>query len=372
MVASPPTPVSRASLEREVAVAMRYTTFGRRTGLRVSQFALGAGNFGIGPKALTAPGEAAQIFDRFVGAGGNFIDTADAYQGGESEQLIGDFIRADRDELVVATKFTVGAGPLRSLARTGNSRKNLRISVEGSLKNLGTEYVDLLWVHFPDELTPVEELVAALDELVTQGKILYAAFSNFPAWRVSRAVTIADLTDRSPIAGVQIEYSLVERTADREVLPMAEALGLGVTMWSPLGGGLLSGKYRQSNRGRLTDVGRLVHTETTRQKSAIVDAVLDIAGELDRTPAQVATAWVNERSRRLATASVPIIGPRDLRQLDEYLAALEIDLTHEQYERLTDLSAIPLGIPHEANAEAKDRLQGGASAALDGPLVPVA
>lgn len=351
---------------------MRYTTFGRRTGLRVSEYALGTGNFGTGWGAGTERDEAKTIFDRFVEAGGNFIDTADTYQVGQSEQLVGEFIHQDRDDLVLATKFTVGASPERKLSRTGNARKNLRISVEESLTRLDTDYIDVLWVHYPDALTPVEEVLRGLDDLVSQGKILYAAFSNFPAWRVSRASLLADVSGWAPVAGIQVEYSLVERTADRELLPMAEALGLGVTLWSPLGGGLLTGKYRKSNEGRLSDWGNLVHTETDAQTTQVVDAVIETAEQVGRTPAQVATAWVRERARRLATPGVPIIGPRRLAQLDDYLAALSLDLTDEQYHRLDEVSQIPLGVPHQANAKSLNGLQGGQAAAFDAPIVPVA
>lgn len=351
---------------------MRYNTFGRRTGLRVSQYALGTGNFGTGWGAGAERDEARAMFDMFVEAGGNFIDTADTYQLGQSEQLVGEFIRADRDNLVLATKFTVGARADRTLARTGNSRKNLRISVEESLARLSTDYIDVLWVHYPDGQTPIEELLRGLDDLVSQGKILYAAFSNFPAWRVSRAATLADVSGWAPLAGIQVEYSLVERSADRELLPMAEALGLGVTLWSPLGGGLLTGKYRGSDQGRLTDLKTLVHTETTDQKTAIVDKVLAIGKEVGRPPAQVATAWVTERSRRLATGAIPIIGPRNIAQLDDYLAALELELDRDQLDRLDAVSAIPLGVPHEANAASLNGLQGGLAAHFDNPAVPVA
>ncbi|MFT3832441.1 MAG: aldo/keto reductase [Micropruina sp.] len=351
---------------------MRYTTFGRRTGLRVSEYALGTGNFGTGWGAGTERDEAKAIFDRFVEAGGNFIDTADSYQAGQSEQLVGEFIHADRDDLVLATKFAVGANPERTLSRTGNARKNLRLSVEDSLARLDTDYIDVLWVHYPDALTPVEELLRGLDDLVSHGKILYAAFSNFPAWRVSRASLLADVSGWAPVAGIQVEYSLVERAAERELLPMAEALGLGVTLWSPLGGGLLTGKYRQSREGRLSDWGTLVHIETDAQTTAIVDAVIETAEQVDRTPAQVATAWVRERARRLATPGVPIIGPRRLSQLEDYLAALTLDLTAEQYDRLDEVSRIELGIPHQANAKALNGLQGGQAAVFDAPAVPLA
>ncbi len=164
------------------------------------------------------------MFDRFAEAGGTFLDTADAYQFGQSEELVGKFIAADRDHFVLATKFTNGAGPQPGISTTGNSRKNMVASQEASLKRLGTDYIDLFWVHFPDDLTPMEEILRGLDDLVSSGKILHAALSNFPAWRVSRAATLADLKNWAPVAGIQIEYSLVERSADRELLPMAESL----------------------------------------------------------------------------------------------------------------------------------------------------
>lgn len=300
---------------------MRYTTFGDRTGLRVSEYALGTGNFGTGWGAGAEPGEARRMFDRFAEAGGTFLDTADSYQFGESEQLVGTFVAADRDHFVLATKFTNGATPQPGISRTGNSRKNMLASLEASLARLGTDYIDLYWVHFPDGLTPMEEILRGLDDLVSSGKILHAALSNFPAWRVSRAVTLADLKNWAPVVGIQTEYSLVERSADRELLPMAEGLGLGAALWSPLGGGLLTGKYRRSAEGRLTDLKAVIHTEDTAQKTAVVDAVLAIAQETGASPAQVALAWVRERAARASTSFVPIIGPRSLAQLDSYLSA---------------------------------------------------
>lgn len=349
---------------------MRYTTFGRSTGLRISQYALGTGNFGTGWGAGAERDEARKIFERFVAAGGNFIDTADVYQAGQSEEMLGELIQADRSDLVVASKFTVGLDG--GISRTGNSRKNLRTSVEASLRRLGTDYLDILWVHYPDALTPVDEIVRGLDDLARQGKILHGGLSNFPAWRVARAVTLAEAGGLAPIAGIQVEYSLVERTPDRELLPMAEALGVCATLWSPLGGGLLTGKYRTSDAGRLTDLKRLVHTESDERKTAVVDAVLEIAGELDRPAAQVAMAWANRRALELATPVVPIIGPRSLAQLDTYLAALEVELSDDQFDRLSHVSAVVLGVPHDANARALNGLQGSAAQQFRRPAVPVA
>ncbi|MEU5144701.1 aldo/keto reductase [Streptomyces sp. NPDC021139] len=351
---------------------MRYTTFGHRTGLRVSEYALGTANFGTGWGAGAEPDEARRIFDRFAEAGGTFLDSADGYQFGESEELTGKLISADRDHFVLATKFTLGAAPQPDISRTGNSRKNMVASVEASLKRLDTDHIDLLWVHFPDELTPMQELLRGLDDLVSAGKIHHAALSNFPAWRVSRAVTLADLRNQAPIIGIQHEYSLVERNADRELLPMAESLGLGAALWSPLGGGLLTGKYCGSAEGRLSDRGMLIHTESTGQKTAVVDTVLAIAEETGVTPAQVAVAWVRERAARSTATLVPIIGPRSLSQLESYLGALDVQLTDEQYTRLTEVSAVPLGAPHDGIAASLDRLQGGAPDRVTARVVPVA
>ncbi|MEU2751007.1 aldo/keto reductase [Streptomyces collinus] len=351
---------------------MRYTAFGHRTGLRVSEYALGTANFGTGWGAGAEPDEARRIFDRFAEAGGTFLDSADGYQFGESEELTGKLISADRDHFVLATKFALGATPHADISRTGNSRKNMVASVESSLKRLSTDYIDLLWVHFPDELTPMEELLRGLDDLVSAGKIHHAALSNFPAWRVSRAATLADLKNWAPVVGIQHEYSLVERTADRELLPMAESLGLGAALWSPLGGGLLTGKYRSSAEGRLSDLGMVVHTESTAQKTSVVDTVLAIAEETGTTPAQVAVAWVRERAARSVATLVPIIGPRSLAQLNSYLGALDVHLTGDQYSRLTEVSAVPLGMPHEGIAASLDRLQGGTADRVTAPVVPVA
>jgi aryl-alcohol dehydrogenase-like predicted oxidoreductase len=349
---------------------MRYTSFGHRTGLRVSEYALGTGNFGTGWGAGADDNEARKIFERFVEHGGNFIDTADVYQFGQSEKLVGEFVRSDRHDFVLSTKYTIGASPQPRLSGTGNARKNMRTSVEESLRRLNTDYIDLFWVHYPDGLTPIEEVLRGIDDLVTEGKVLYGAFSNFPAWRVARAATIADLARWAPVAGIQVEYSLVERSADRELLPMAEALGLGITLWSPLGGGLLTGKYRISTEGRLTDLKTLVHTESTTQKTAILDVVLEIAAETERPPAQVATAWVNERSQRSTATSIPIIGPRSVAQLDDYLGALDLGLTPEQFERLTEVSSVPLGVPHEANAASMTGINAGQQFLRGGANIP--
>jgi aryl-alcohol dehydrogenase-like predicted oxidoreductase len=352
---------------------MQYKNFGRRTGLRVSEVALGTGNFGTGWGHGAERDEARSMFDGFLEAGGNFIDTADGYQGGQAEVMLADFIAPERDRLVVATKYTLGAAGQASVQTTGNSRKTMMQSVEASLKRLKTDYIDLLWVHFPDGHTPMEEILRGLDDLVFSGKILYAGLSNFPAWRVARADAIAELRAWSPIIGLQMEYSLAERSAEREALPMLDALGLGGALWSPLGGGLLTGKYRNNEEGRLQGLnGFLTRTEKSEREKNTVDAVLAVAEELGSTPTQVAIAWLLQRDAVSHTALVPILGPRSRAQLDGTLGALTLKLSAEQYARLDAASAIALGAPYEVNAQTAPRITGGAPEILLPAKLPVA
>jgi aryl-alcohol dehydrogenase-like predicted oxidoreductase len=343
---------------------MRYRIFGR-TGLRVSSFALGTGNFGKGWGYGSDREEAQQIYTAYREAGGNFIDTADQYQFGQSEAMLGDFIAGERDDVVLATKFSLGDRPDSGLQRTGNSRKAMIQSVEASLGRLKTDRIDLLWVHMPDGVTPVDEIVRGLDDLVRSGKILYAGLSDFPAWRVATAATLAELRGWAPIAAVQLEYSLVERTAERELLPMAAAFDLGTVGWSPLGGGLLTGKYRQGEAGRAQGLGVVIHSESDARKTAVVDELLAIAEETGRPPGQLAIAWV------LARGMLPIIGPRTLDQLADNLAAADTALAAEHRQRLDAVSRIALGFPHEVVAGSAAVLAGGKAELTDRPPRPV-
>jgi aryl-alcohol dehydrogenase-like predicted oxidoreductase len=338
---------------------MRHFTFGRNNGLRVSALALGAGTFGTRWGYGAAPDDVPRIFDQFADAGGTFIDTAASYQVGEAEENLSRLLDGRRDSFTIATKFAIGGPDGTGVLQTGNNRRTMARSVEGSLRRLGTDYIDLLWVHFPDFVTPLEEIVRGLDDLARSGKILYAGLSNFPAWMTARAATLAEFRGAIPISGVQLEYSLVERSADRENLPMAESLGLGAALWSPLGGGLLSGKYRSSSHGRLTDWNRLVHREDEPAKVATVDAVLEVAGEIGVPAAQVAVAWLLERARRSATALVPVIGPRTVDQVDSYLASLNVGLDDEHYRRLDEASRIRMGAPYDQLASQPTAALGG-------------
>src|SRR5262245_16936576 len=340
---------------------MRYRLFGRGTGLRVSELALGCGAFGTRWGYGAEPEEARRIFDRYAETGGNFIDTADTYQAGQSEELLGAFLAGQRDQFVVASKFTLGVRPDAGLLAVGNNRLAMVRSAEASLKRLNTDRIDLYWVHMPDGVTAMEEIVRGLDDLVRAGKIVYAGLSDFPAWRVARAATVAELRGWAPIAALQIEYSLVERTPERELLPMAAGFGLGTVGWSPLGGGLLTGKYRRGETGRAQGLGRVIHGETDARKTAVVDAVLAIADEAGASPGQVAIAWVLEKG------VLPIIGPRTPAQLADNLGALQLVLTPDQIARLDAASAAPLGFPHELLADpgTRARLAGGQSDSVE-------
>jgi aryl-alcohol dehydrogenase-like predicted oxidoreductase len=333
--------------------------------------ALGAGNFGTRWGHGAERDEAKKVFDAYVNAGGNFIDTADSYQFGESEQIVGDFIAADRDSFVVATKYTMSTNTTDGISRTGNSRRNMVRSVEGSLKRLKTDRIDLYWAHFTDGVTPMEEILRAFDDLVRGGKIHYSGLSNFPAWRVARGDLLAELRGWAPIAGIQIEYSLAERTADRELLPMAEALGLGAALWSPLGGGFLSGKYRKSEEGRINSVlARLVHTEKTARETAILDTVIAIGNESGVSPTEIAIAWLLHKARRSTTALIPILGSRTREQLEGTLGALDVKLSSDLIKRLDDASAISLGTPHEQINGSAAAIAGGKPELLEVPEIP--
>ncbi|HET9535246.1 MAG TPA: aldo/keto reductase [Mesorhizobium sp.] len=237
------------------------------------------------------PDTSKAVFNAYAEAGGNFIDTADIYQFGQSEELLSSMLQGRRENFVLATKFTNGAVPNADRLVTGNSRKALVSSVEGSLKRLKTDRIDIYWAHHPDGVTPAEEIVRGFEDLARAGKILYAGLSNFPAWRLSRAVTLAELTHAVPIAAAQFEHSLVHREPEADLLPASEALGLGVVTWSPLGGGMLTGKYRQGEKGRAEGMGgRVFQPENSAQRTKVLDTVLAIAGELGVSADQVAIA----------------------------------------------------------------------------------
>ncbi|WP_413711687.1 aldo/keto reductase [Rhizobium sp. Rhizsp82] len=348
---------------------MRYKLFGEHSGLRVSELLLGTGNFGTRWGHGADLEESRRILDSYAEAGGNFLDTANGYQFGEAEEILGSLLEGRRDDFVLATKFTMRTNPESGILATGNSRRAMVVSVEESLKRLKTDRIDLLWAHASDGVTPVEEVVRGFDDLVRAGKILYGGLSDFPAWRVSRAATISEIRGMVPIVGLQVEYSLVERTTEQELLPAGFGLGLGVVAWSPLGGGMLTGKYRNGESGRREGFrGNVFQEENTPQRSAILDAVVKIAGEANVTPSEVAIAWVASKG------VLPIIGPRTVAQLKNNLAAAKLRLTGEQISRLDQVSAIPLVFPYTVlnNHGTRELYTGGKAELFDRPVRPVA
>ena len=340
---------------------MRYKLLGN-SGLRVSELCLGTMTFGQDWGWGADKEESRAVFRAFAEAGGNFLDTANLYTNGTSETLVGEFVKGDREKWVIATKYSLNTRP-GDVNACGNHRKNLFQAVEASLKRLGTDYIDLLWLHIWDSLTPIEEVMRAFDDLVRMGKVLYIGISDSPAWIVSQANTLATLRGWTPFIGLQIEYSLKERTPERELLPMAKALNIGVTAWSPLGGGVLTGKYNQPNP---VD-GRLSMTDQPFQildrDLKIAETVLEIAREIGKSPAQVALNWLRNRPNPI----IPIIGARRLSQLQDNLACVDFNLTGEQLQRLDNISAISLGFPQEllASQFVGDILLGGVAAQLD-------
>jgi aryl-alcohol dehydrogenase-like predicted oxidoreductase len=311
---------------------MKYVPFGR-TGLIVSQAILGTGNFGTRWGHGADPDTSRAIFEVYAQAGGNFIDTANSYQFGQSEEILGDLLQGRREDFVLATKFTGSDSKEPVRLATGNSRRAMVASVEASLRRLKTDRIDLYWVHHPDHMTPSDELVRGLDDLARAGKILYGGLSNFPAWRVARAATIAELTHALPIAAVQFEHSLVQRASESDIVRAATALGLGMATWSPLGGGMLTGKYRQGEKGRLEGFGgKVFQAENTRQRSDILDTVIAIAEGLGVSADQVAIAWAASRG------TVPILGPRSLDQLASNLRGVALELSAQEMARLDAVS----------------------------------
>ncbi|GLY43287.1 oxidoreductase [Amycolatopsis sp. NBRC 101858] len=343
---------------------MRYQAFGRQSGLRVSEYVLGTATFGSAPSAAGVAG-AKTIFDAFVAAGGTTFDVSNIYQDGEAETILGELLGRERDDFVLITKYS---GTRRAEVRpgtTGNSRKTMIRSLEESLRRLKTDYVDVFMPHFPDGVTPVPEILAGFEDLIRSGKIRYGGLSNFPAWRVAGAAVRSELGGRASLVGIQTEYSLAERSADRELLPMAEAHGLGVVLYSPLAGGLLTGKYRRGEQGRLSA------RATAAEGSAVLDAVLAVAEKTGTNPVQVALAWVRHRAAQAGTSMIPIVGPRTPAHLRGYLDALDVELADEHYRLLDEVSAVRPGTPHEDVAAALAHGIDGDRSLLDVAPVPV-
>ena len=318
-----------------------FRTLGR-SGLIVSPLALGTMTFG--KPEWGSPDEVSEtIFHAYVDAGGNFIDTADVYAKGRSEELIGGYIadRSLRDQLVLATKFTFHGGEPGNVNAGGNGRKNMHRALEGSLRRLRTDYVDLYWMHAWDMVTPVEEVLQSLGDLVRAGKIRYFGFSDVPAWYAAKVATLASAhAIPGPIA-LQLEYSLVERSIEREHLPAARECGLGICPWSPLAAGFLAGKYQREGEGA-TGLGRLTgnnpfgNQKFTDWNWCVLDALRTVAAQVNRPLAQVALAWA---SAQPGITSL-LLGTSKLEQLHDNLASLDIRLTPEQLLSLDQSSAL--------------------------------
>jgi aryl-alcohol dehydrogenase-like predicted oxidoreductase len=327
---------------------MRYRLLGD-SGLRVSEAALGTMTFGDDWGWGAAKDEARKVYDSFREAGGNFIDTANVYTNGTSESFLGEFMQGHRQSVVMATKYT-NAAPGTDPNAAGNHRKSMTQAVEASLKRLRTDYIDLYWVHIWDQITPVEEVMRGLDDLVREGKVLYVGISDAPAWWIAQANTLAYLRGWSPFIGLQIEYSLIERTVERELIPMAKALNLGLTAWSPLANGVLTGKYHghgSSEPGRMSSDMLKGFMPEQQRADRVVAAVKTVSDQVGHSMAQVALAWLRYRP----VPVIPIIGARKLSQLQDNLASFDVALLAEQLKTLDEASRVELGFPHDLYAK---------------------
>jgi aryl-alcohol dehydrogenase-like predicted oxidoreductase len=345
---------------------MRYRLLGK-SGLRVSELCLGTMTFGDERDEGwgASRDEAQRIFEAFVEHGGNFFDTANNYVGGMSERYLGELVASERDRFVVATKYTAGTRPGDPNA-VGNHRKNLVQSLDASLKRLRTDYIDLYWVHVWDSVTPLDELMRALDDAVRAGKVLYLGASDTPAWVVSRANILAELRGLTPFSAIQVEYSLIQRTVERDLLPMASALGLAVLTWASLGRGLLTGKYSRGDL-RLDERRRLSPDDGRRDQRSlsIAKAVDEVADELGVPSSQVAVAWLRQQHGLV----VPLVGARTAGQLRETLGSLSLELEDSHLQRLDEVSRISLGFPHDFIAGLRARyIAGMGSGSIEEPL----
>jgi aryl-alcohol dehydrogenase-like predicted oxidoreductase len=334
---------------RDEEDAMRYQMLGP-SGVRVSELCLGTMSFGDVWGFGAPEKECFRIMDAYAEAGGNFLDTANKYHEGQSEEIVGAYLGADRDRWVVATKYTLSMRADDPNA-AGNSRKNLRQSLDASLRRLRTDHIDLFWVHAWDYCTPVEEIMRALDDAVTAGKVLYVGLSDSPAWVATEANTLAALRGWSPFVAVQVEYSLLARTAERELLPMARVHGLGVTAWAPMGAGILTGKYTRPGRPDSlradANAGRL-----TERTVAIAHEVDRVAAEVGATPAQVATAWVRQRGPGI----IPVTGVRTTGQMGDVLGGVGLTLGDQHVAALSEVSGIDYGFPYDLLGSAQGQL----------------
>jgi aryl-alcohol dehydrogenase-like predicted oxidoreductase len=323
---------------------MRYRLLGK-SGLRVAEAALGTMTFGDDWGWGSAKEEAQKVYETYREAGGNFIDTANFYTNGTSERFLGEFVKGHRASVVLGTKYT-HATPGNDPNAAGNHRKSMMQAVEASLERLQTDYIDLYWVHMWDQITPFEEVMRGLDDLVRQGKVLYVGISDAPAWWIAQANAFAQLRSWSQFIGLQMEYSLIQRTVERELVPMAKALNIGVTAWSPLANGVLTGKYHghgESEPGRMSSDMLKGFMPEQQRATRIVAAVKAVSEQTGHSMAQVALAWLRFRT----VPVIPIIGARKVSQLQDNLASLDLELSAEQLKSLDEASQVELGFPYD-------------------------
>ncbi|WP_158829461.1 aldo/keto reductase [Mucilaginibacter lacusdianchii] len=315
---------------------MNYKLLGR-SGLKVSQLCLGTMGFGTEGGWGADKDTSFAIMDAFANAGGNFLDTANVYKLGTSEKIIGEYLQNhDRDYFVLATKYTLKDNQTNPNA-SGNNRKNMMRSVEDSLKRLKTDFIDVLYLHIWDNITPIDEVLRGLDDLIRQGKVNYAAISDTPAWVVAKGNTLAELMGWSQLIALQVEYSLIQRTPERELIPMAKHFGMTVTPWAPLGGGALTGKYLRGDKGRIKPESNRLNENSER----ITREVVAIADELNVSASHVALAWTVQQG----FSCIPIVGATKIEQLQENLKSIDVVLSNEHLKRLDEVSQIPLGFP---------------------------
>jgi len=318
---------------------MKYKLLGR-SGLRVSELCLGTMTFGTEWGWGADKAESQHIFDAYTHRGGNFIDTANRYTEGTSERWLGEFVKSERHHFVVATKYT-----LRDQSGdpnfAGSHRKNMMRSLDESLRRLDTDFIDLFWVHAWDHLTPTDEVLRGLDDLIRSGKVQYIGVSDTPAWVVSQANTMAELRNWTAFVGLQIEYSLLQRSPERDLLPMAKAFGMAVTPWGAIAGGALTGKYLRGEEGRIVAQS----ARRNDRANTIASEVVKAAGNLGVSPAQVAINWARQRDSQLNC--IPLVGARTAAQLHDSLGCLDFVLPEQVIQELDAVSEIQMGFPHE-------------------------
>lgn len=318
---------------------MKYRLFGR-SGLRVSELCLGAMGFGTEWGQGADKEESRKIFDAFAESGGNFIDTANRYTEGTSEKFLGEFLQGQRDKFVIASKYSLmtATGDLND---AGNSRKNMIRSLEGSLKRLNTDYLDIFYVHVWDSTTPIEEILRGMDDLVSMGKVNYIAFSDTPAWIVSNAIGISEVRGMISPAGIQAEYSLLKRDAERDLIPMSKHFDLAVTCWAPLGGGVLTGKYLNGYKEGMRIKPESIRLNERNRNIAL--GVSEIANKTGISSSHIAIKWLIQQQGVI----IPIVGVRTLEQLKDNLESLKHTLDDELMNYLNELTKIELGFPHD-------------------------